>query len=127
MSEINEIYRCNVCGNMAEMVHSGMGVMICCDNPMELLEATKKDEGGQKHIPVIKIEDNKVIVDVGEVPHPMEEEHWINFIELCVKDQIFRQELKPGDKPSATFDVISESEKVTARIYCNLHGLWPSD
>jgi len=127
MSEINEIYKCNVCGNMAEMVHSGFSVMVCCNNPMELLEAIQKDEGGQKHIPIINIEDNKVIVDVGEIPHPMEEEHWINFIELCVGDQIFRQQLKPGDKPSATFDVISKGEEVSSRIYCNLHGLWPSD
>ncbi|MDL2270685.1 desulfoferrodoxin [Methanobrevibacter sp. OttesenSCG-928-I08] len=127
MTVLNDIYKCDVCGMVIEVVHEGPGELVCCEKPMELLEAVQKEEGGVKHIPIISVEGNAVKVDVGEIPHPMEKEHWITFIELCIDDEIFRKSLNPGDEPSATFDVNYKDGDIKARIYCNIHGLWPSD
>ena len=93
---------------------------------MELLEPRQLPEGGVKHIPVITKEDGKIVVTMGEVPHPMEEEHYINFVELIVGDQVYRANLKPGDEPKAVFDVNAEVEDLKAIEYCNIHGLWHS-
>lgn len=125
--EINDILKCNVCGNIVELVEKGGGEIVCCGQAMEILDASQKEEGREKHIPVLTIEDDKVIVDVGSIPHPMVDEHWINFVEICVGDQLYRENLNPGDEPSVTFNVASKGEKVEARIYCNVHGLWPSN
>lgn len=116
MTKQKEIYRCNVCGNIVEVVHTGAGQLVCCGQPMELLVEKETDEGKEKHVPVIK--GNKVLV--GAVPHPMEESHYIEWIEVdnC---RVF---LKPGDKPEAEFGEIKEGALV--RIYCNVHGLWKS-
>lgn len=126
MPEVNGLYKCNKCGNIAELLESGTCEMYCCDQPMELLKAVQKEEGKEKHIPVLTIDSDKIKVDVGSIPHPMEKEHWINFVEVCVGGEVFRKRLNPGDEPSATFNVNANNEKVSARIYCNVHGLWPS-
>ena len=119
MTKQKEIYKCNVCGNIVEVIHEGMGELVCCGQPMELQIEKEIDEGKEKHVPVIEKTANGVLVKVGEVPHPMEENHYIEWIEInnC---KVF---LKPGDNPSAEFNV---SEGVLARIYCNIHGLWKS-
>ncbi|WP_409199640.1 desulfoferrodoxin family protein [Methanobrevibacter sp. DSM 116169] len=127
MIKNNELYKCNKCDYIVEMIHGGACEMKCCDEEMELLKAIQKEEGTEKHIPIITVDADKIKIDIGEVPHPMVEEHWINFVELFVGDQIFRQELYPGDEPSVTFNVASKGEEVSARIYCNIHGLWPSN
>lgn len=126
MVKINEVYRCNHCGNMVEAIVEGVGELVCCGEAMELLEPRQLPEGGVKHIPVITKEDGKIVVTMGEEAHPMLEEHYINFVELIVGDQVYRANLKPGDEPKAVFDVNAEVEDVKAIEYCNIHGLWHS-
>lgn len=124
MTENMQIYKCNVCGNIVEVLSSGVGTLVCCNQPMELLEEKVEEKGMEKHVPVIERGDGEVRVKVGSIPHPMEENHYIMWIELIVGDRVYRKHLKPGDKPEAVFEV-GEGE-VKAREYCNLHGLWKS-
>jgi superoxide reductase len=124
MTAVKQIYKCNVCGNIVEVLHAGQGELVCCGQPMELLEAKTADEGKEKHVPVIEAGDKGVKVKVGSVPHPMEEKHYIEWIEVITDGDGCRQFLKPGDKPEAEFDI--KSRKVAAREYCNIHGLWKS-
>lgn len=127
MTKLNEIYRCNVCGNIVEIVKEGEGQLVCCGKNMELLKAKTKDEGSEKHVPVIEKDDDKIIVKVGEVPHPMIEEHHICFVELFVGDKIYRKFLNAGDEPKAVFEVCTDIDNLKTREYCNVHGLWASE
>lgn len=122
MTKLKQIYKCNVCGNIVEVLHTGVGKLVCCGEAMQLMEEKREDVGQEKHLPVIEKMENKVKVKVGSIPHPMEEKHYIEWIELEAKGKAYRQFLKPGDTPEAMFDV--KPEKITAREYCNLHGLW---
>ncbi len=122
MTELNQVYKCNVCGNIAEMVHTGAGELVCCGQPMELQKENTVDAAKEKHVPVIEKTEKGVKVKIGEVPHPMTEEHYIEWIEILADRKAYRKFLKPGDAPEAEFCV--EAENVTAREYCNLHGLW---
>ncbi len=122
MTQLKQIYKCNICGNITEVLHTGVGELVCCGQPMELLKEKIEDEGGEKHVPVIEKEDGKVRVKIGSVPHPMEKEHYIEWIEIIVDGKYCRKFLKPGEKPEAVFKV--EGEKIQAREYCNVHGLW---
>lgn len=124
MTAQKQIYRCNVCGNIVEVLHVGQGELVCCGQPMELLQAKAADEGKEKHVPVIEADDKGVKVKVGSVPHPMEEKHYIEWVEVITDGDGCRQFLKPGDKPEAEFDI--KSKKVAAREYCSVHGLWKS-
>lgn len=117
-----QIYKCGVCGNMVEVVHVGGGELVCCGKPMELLVENTTDASREKHVPVIEKISNGYKIKIGSVPHPMEEKHYIEWIELIADGAALRQFLKPGDKPEAEFCV--QAQKVTAREYCNLHGLW---
>jgi len=126
MTKLNEIYRCNVCGNMVEMVNEGVGQLTCCEENMELLEERQLDVGPEKHIPIIEKDGDKIVVKVGEVSHPMEEEHHISFVELFVGDKIYRKFLNPGDEPKAVFEVCADIDDLRAREYCSVHGLWHS-
>jgi len=127
MTEKGQIYRCNVCGNIVSILCSGQGNLICCEVPMELLEAKQGDVGPEKHIPVIEKIGAEIKVKVGEVPHPMEEEHYIQWVELATNKQVFLQLLEPGDKPEAVFPVdLNPETELNARSYCNIHGLWKS-
>ncbi len=127
--KLKEIYKCEVCGKVIEILGSGAPDTICCGQKMILMEEKTGDWEGEKHIPKITIEGNKVTVDIGVskgTPHPMTEDHWIMWIELICKDNCYkRQILKPGDEPKATF-VVADTEGIWAREYCNLHGLWRS-
>ncbi|MBN2301823.1 MAG: desulfoferrodoxin [Lentisphaerae bacterium] len=116
------IYKCSVCGNMVEMIHVGGGELVCCGKPMNLLDANSTDAATEKHVPVIKKTRNGVRVSVGSVLHPMEANHYIEWIEVEASGAILRQMLKPGDKPVAEFKI--SGDLVTAREYCNVHGLW---
>jgi len=118
-----EIYKCEVCGNIVEVLHAGEGTLVCCDKPMKLFKENTVDAAKEKHIPVIERVSNGVKVTVGSVPHPMEEKHYIEWIELLVGDKVLRQHLKPGVPPVAVFEGVP-SGAVNAREYCNLHGLW---
>jgi superoxide reductase len=124
MTQINQIYRCNICGNIVEVLHSGEGDLVCCGQPMELLSAKSKDVGFEKHVPIIQKEGTEVTVTVGSVPHPMEENHYIELIEIIADGKIYRAFLKPGNKPTASFTI--EANQIKARAYCNVHSLWQS-
>ena len=120
----NQIYKCNICGNIVEVLHAGGGELVCCGQPMELLNEKTEDEGLEKHVPVIEKTEAGIKVKVGLVEHPMEEAHFIQWIEIIADGQVYRKYLKPGDKPEAEFQVTAD--KIEAREYCNLHGLWKS-
>ena len=122
MTNVNEVYRCNVCGNIVEVLHAGAGELVCCGQPMELLKEKTEDEGQEKHVPVIEKTDTGIKVKVGSVPHPMEENHYVEWIEVIAGGKVYRKFLKPGEKPEAEFKI--NAGDVEAREYCNVHGLW---
>jgi len=117
-----EIYKCEVCGNIVEMVHEGDGDLICCGAEMKHFVENTVDAAKEKHVPVIEKTGNGFTVKVGSVAHPMEDKHYIEWIEVIADGKVYREFLKPGGKPEATFAI--NAAKVTAREYCNLHGLW---
>lgn len=122
MTELNQLYRCNICGNIVEVVHEGAGQLVCCGQNMELLKENSTDASHEKHVPVIEKTKDGFKVKIGSVPHPMEEKHYIEWIEVIADGTSYRRFLKPGDKPEAMFCI--KAKKITAREYCNLHGLW---
>jgi superoxide reductase len=122
MAEKLQIYKCNVCGNIVEVLHGGVGELVCCGEPMELLIAKTADAGKEKHVPVIEKIGGGVKVKIGSVPHPMEEKHYIEWIEIIADGKAYRQFLNPGQVPEAIFKV--EAGTITAREYCNIHSLW---
>ena len=124
MTESKQIYKCAKCGNIVEVLHVGVGELVCCGEPMEIMIEKNEDEGKEKHVPVIEKTENGVKVKVGSVPHPMEESHYIEWIEIIADKKSYRKFLSPGDAPEAEFCV--EAENIVAREYCNLHGLWKS-
>lgn len=127
MSEEKQIYRCNICGNMVEILHLGTGMLVCCNNEMNLLKEKSEGVGPEKHVPVIEKTDKGVRVKVGSKAHPMEENHCIEWVELVTGDAIYRKVFQPGDKPEAEFRVeMDDVEEVKAREYCSVHGLWKS-
>ena len=127
MSEKNEVYRCNICGNMVEVLHIGTGKLICCENPMELLNEKEEGTGPEKHLPVIEETEKGVKVKVGSTPHPMEENHCIEWVELIADNQVYRKILRPGDMPEAEFDIkLKDISQIGLREYCSIHGLWKS-
>jgi len=117
-----EIYKCKYCGNIVEVLHGGKGTLSCCGQSMQLMEAKSADEGREKHLPVVEETDAGVRVKVGSIPHPMEEKHLIEWIEVVTAAGVTRHHLQPGEAPEATFKVADEVIEV--REYCNLHGLW---
>jgi superoxide reductase len=117
-----EIYKCMMCGNIVEVTHGGDGELVCCGEPMKKMTENTTDAAKEKHVPVIEKIDGGYTVTVGSVEHPMTDEHYIEWIELLADGKAYRQFLNPGDAPKATFRV--EAENVSAREYCNLHGLW---
>ncbi|MBW2995625.1 desulfoferrodoxin, partial [Candidatus Woesearchaeota archaeon] len=123
MTQINEVYKCNVCGNIVEVVHEGAGELVCCGQPMQLMKENTVDASKEKHVPVVEKVEGGFLVKIGSEPHPMTPEHYIEWIELMKGDEVVvRKMLKPGDAPE--FKFCCRAEKVTARAYCNLHGLW---
>jgi superoxide reductase len=117
-----QVYKCEVCGNMVEVVHEGAGALVCCGKTMRLLEENTVDASKEKHVPVIEKIDGGYMVKVGSVPHPVEEKHYIEWIELVADVRAYREFLKPGQQPEAVFKI--DASQVSAREYCNLHGLW---
>jgi superoxide reductase len=122
MTKKLEVYRCEVCGNIVEVLHPGAGQLVCCGQPMKLLVENTTDASKEKHVPVIEKTAAGYRVKVGSVPHPMEEKHYIEWIELVANERAYRQFLSPGQAPEATFSV--QAQNVYAREYCNIHGLW---
>ncbi len=117
-----EVYKCEKCGNIVEVLHGGAGTLICCGEPMTLLEAATADEGKEKHVPVVEKTDGGYSITVGSVPHPMTEEHHIEWIEVIADGKVLRADLDPTGAPSATF--CTDAKSVVVREHCNLHGMW---
>ncbi len=122
MTEKLQIYKCEICGNIVEMLHEGAGELVCCGQAMKHFAENTVDAAKEKHVPIIEKADGGLTVKVGSVAHPMEEKHYIEWIEIVAGDKAYRQFLKPGSAPEASFDIKADS--VVAREYCNLHGLW---
>jgi superoxide reductase len=119
-----QTYKCSVCGNIVEVMHVGGGTLVCCDKEMVLLEENTQEAAVEKHVPVVEKIDGGYKVTVGSVVHPMEEAHYIEWIELIAGGVSYTAFLGPGDTPEATFAI--DAADVTARAFCNLHGLWKS-
>ena len=122
MTKLNQVYKCELCGNIVEVLHTGGGELVCCHQAMILLEENTTDAATEKHVPVIEKSGNTVTVKVGSIAHPMEEKHYIEFIELLADGKVYRKFLKPGAAPEAIFEIAAG--KLEARAFCNLHGLW---
>lgn len=123
--KINDIYKCGLCGNIVQVTHAGGGELVCCGKPMALQTENTVEAAHEKHIPVIEKTANGVLVKVGAVAHPMEEKHFIEWIELRAAGRVMRKHLKPGDKPDAEFACCGDcGGKPEAYAYCNLHGYW---
>ncbi|MDP4145260.1 MAG: desulfoferrodoxin [Bacillota bacterium] len=124
MTELNQVYKCNLCGNIVEVTHASGGKLVCCGQPMNLVTENTVDAAVEKHIPVIEKIDDTLLVKVGSIEHPMEEKHYIEWIELLFNDKVYKKFLKPGEKPEARFKVCDKNIEYTAKAYCNIHGLW---
>ncbi|MCI5222175.1 MAG: desulfoferrodoxin [Candidatus Electrothrix sp. AR4] len=122
MTKKNEVYKCPLCGNIVQVLHTGAGELVCCGQPMDLMAENTVDAAQEKHVPVLEKTDNGYTVRVGSVAHPMEEKHWIEWIELVTDTAVYRRNLQPGDAPEVVF--CTDAVEVTARAYCNLHGHW---
>ena len=122
MTERMQVYKCSICGNIVLVMHPGAGQLVCCGQPMDLLQEKTQDEGMEKHVPVIEKTKDGIKVKVGSIPHPMEEAHFIEWIELTADGETCIKFLKPGDAPEAEFCV--KAEQLSAREYCSVHGLW---
>jgi len=122
MTKRNEIYKCDVCGNIVEILHAGVGQLVCCEEPMKLMTENTTDAAREKHVPVVEKVAGGVGVKIGSVAHPMEDKHYIEWVEIIADGKSYRQFLAPGQAPEAFFPV--EAANITAREYCNLHGLW---
>jgi len=123
MTKRSEVYKCGLCGDMVEVIHATEGKLVCCGQEMKLMSENTVDASKEKHIPVIEHLATGIKVTVGAVPHPMEEKHYIEWIELLVGDTVLRQYLKPGVPPVAVFEGV-KATNVVAREFCNLHGMW---
>ena len=125
MTKLREIYKCNICGSIIEVLHAGVGELVCCGEPMELMKEKTEDSSIEKHVPYVEKTEKGILVKVGQnQDHPMEEKHYIEWIQVIADDVSYRKFLKPGDKPQAEFEI--KAAKVEAREYCNIHGLWKS-
>ena len=122
MTKLNEIYKCETCGNIVQVVGEGKGSLVCCGNPMNLMAENTTDAAKEKHVPAVESSGGKIKVAVGSVPHPMEEKHYIEWIEIITEHKVLKKFLKPGQTPEAVFNC--DCQNITVRAYCNLHGLW---
>lgn len=125
MTKKLEVYKCEICGNIVEMVHEGAGELVCCGKPMKHFIENTVDAAKEKHVPVMSRSGSEVKVKVGTVAHPMEEKHYIEWIEVISGSKNYKEFLKPGVSPEASFNI--KGDKIVAREYCNLHGLWKGE
>ena len=125
MAKTLQIYKCSICGNIVEVLYGSSGELVCCEQPMELMDEKTADAGNEKHVPIIQKINGGYKVTVGSTLHPMEEKHYIQWIELLADGMAYRQFLNPGDVPEAVFAL--EANSVIAREHCNVHGLWKGE
>ncbi len=123
MTNLKDIYKCNVCGHVVEVVSEGAPTLVCCDQPMEKLQAKQEDQGQEKHVPIVEETETGIKVKVGTVEHPMEDTHYIKFIEVVGENHVYRFELKPGQKPEVVIPA-KKDDIVEVREFCTVHGLW---
>ena len=125
MTEKMGLYKCNVCGNIIEVIHPGAGQLVCCSLPMEELKVQTSDDSSQeKHVPVVTIEGSSKTIRVGSIPHPMEKDHYIEWLCLVADNKEYFVKLYPEQEAAARFPYIKGS---TLYAYCNKHGLWKTD
>ncbi len=122
MTQQGQVYKCQICGMVVEVLDGGAGEPVCCGRSMEQQEPKTADAATEKHVPVIEQVDGGILVKVGSVPHPMEDKHFIQWIEVLVDGKAYREYLQPGSPAEARFPV--QGENIIAREFCNLHGLW---
>jgi superoxide reductase len=125
MTKKLQVYKCEICGDMVEVLHEGAGTPVCCGKPMTLQVENTVDASKEKHVPVIEKTAAGIKVKIGSVPHPMEAKHYIEWIEIIADGKAYRQFLNPGDAPDATFNI--SAQQISAREYCNIHGLWKGE
>jgi len=126
MTKLNQIYKCDICGNIVEITHAGAGKLVCCDQPMILQQENIVDASLEKHVPVMEVIGDKATVKVGSVAHPMEATHYIEWIEVLTTSRVYRKYLSPESDRQAKAEFTVEGKVLEARVYCNLHGLWKS-
>lgn len=122
MTKRLQVYKCEICGNIVEVLHTGQGELVCCGKPMKLFKENTVDAALEKHVPIIEKVGGGFNIKVGSVPHPMQDDHYIEWIEIIADGRAYRQFLKPADPPEAYFPI--DAKEITAREYCNIHGLW---
>ena len=122
MTKMFEVYKCEVCGNITKVVHNSGGLLVCCGKPMILQQEKTTDQGKEKHVPVIEKSASGIMVKVGSVPHPMEETHYLEWVDVRTGENVYVRSFKPGEKPETEFCIADINVK--ARAYCNVHGLW---
>jgi superoxide reductase len=122
MTKRLEIYKCDICGNIVELLHEGVGQLVCCGQPMRLFSENYGGPALGIHVPVIEKIPGGVRIKVGSIAHPMEEEHYIQWIEVIADGRVYRKFLNKGDAPEAEFNI--EGPHLRAREYCKQHGLW---
>ncbi|WP_028573837.1 desulfoferrodoxin [Desulfonatronovibrio hydrogenovorans] len=125
MTGLLEVYKCDACGNIVEVLHTGDGELVCCGQPMKRFTENTVDAAKEKHVPVIEKTADGYRVLVGSVAHPMEEKHYIEWIEIIADGRTYREFLKPGQKPEADFCI--KADQITVREFCNIHGLWKAE
>jgi len=126
MTKKNQIYKCPICENIIKVVHEASGTLVCCDKPMLHMAENTEDAAIEKHVPVVeRTETGGLLIRVGAVDHPMEADHYIEWIEVTANSKTCRKNLKPGDNPEARF--CTKSDTFSVRAYCNLHGLWKNN
>lgn len=124
MAQVGDVYKCNVCGHVITVFHEGVGELVCCNQPMQEMKPNTEDAAEEKHVPVIEATDKGYLVKVGSTPHPMEDDHYIEWVKLMIDGKECYAYLKPGEEPQAEFE--GKGSDVSATTYCNLHGLWKS-
>jgi len=122
MAEKMGIYKCEICGNIVEVLHAGMGVLVCCGQNMTLLPEKVTEQGNEKHLPVIEQNGNEYHIKVGEIQHPMLDEHHIEWIDAVTEKEVLRKFLKAGEVPEMVFS--TKYKLIKVREHCNIHGLW---
>jgi superoxide reductase len=125
--KLGEVYKCEVCGNMVIAIHAGGGDLVCCGQDMVLMKENTVDAAVEKHVPVVTRDGDKLTVKVGSVPHPMEEKHYIEWIEVVIGETVLTKMLKPGQAPEAEFCICGLKGDISVREYCNIHGLWATE
>ena len=126
MTILNQVYKCSVCGNIVEVLHTGAGELVCCGQPMILQIENTVDAAQEKHLPVKEVVGDKVTIKIGSVEHPMESAHYIEWIEVITSNRIYRKYLNTELDRKAEAEFTIKGEIIKVRAYCNLHGLWQS-